>query len=182
MQRIGAMRIVAALIDGLIVGIGAGIVQFIIRMVLGVGYAGLLISGIVGTVIVLGYFYLEVLKGQAIGKQILKFQITAQDGSPATKEQLTKRYLVKMSATILGILVPIVSFSAMLVMLVNAVVGIVGLVVLVFALMMLRANKLAYYDELAGTAVYGPGTMPAGFPVNMPGQSTTTTPPPPPSA
>jgi uncharacterized RDD family membrane protein YckC len=183
MQRIGAMRIVAAIIDGLIIGIAVGIVQFIIRMVLGIGYAGILISGIVGTVMVLGYFYLEVLKGQAIGKQIFKFQITAQDGSPATKEQLTKRYLIKMSATILGILVPIVSFSAILVMLVNAVVGILGLVVLVFALMMLRANKLAYYDELANTAVYGPGTMQAGFPV-MPGQATTTTsaPPPPPTA
>ena len=45
--------------------------------------------------------------------------------------------------------------------------GGVGLVILIFALMLLRSNKLAYYDELANTAVYGPGTMQAGFPVNM---------------
>jgi len=178
MQRIGAMRIVAAIIDGLIVGIAGGIVRFIITMVLGVGYAGVMVSGIVGAAIVLGYFYLEVLKGQAIGKQIFKFQITAQDGTPATKEQLTKRYLIKMVPTIISVVGAIVSFSAILAMLVNVVGGIAGLALLVFALMMLRANKLAYYDELAGTAVYGPGTMQAGFPVNMPGQ----TPPPPPSA
>src|SRR5438045_2808810 len=160
MQRIGAMRIVAAIIDGLIVAIAAGIVQFIIRMVLGVGYAGMLISGLVGSAIVLGYFYLEVLKGQAIGKQIFKFQITAQDGSPATKEQLTKRYLIKMAPTIIGVLGAVVSFSGILAMLVSGIAGLVGLAVLIFALMMLRANKLAYYDELANTAVYGPGTMP----------------------
>jgi uncharacterized RDD family membrane protein YckC len=180
MVRIGGMRIVAALIDFLIAGIAAAIVRVIITMVLGVGYAGLLVSGIVGAAIVLGYFYLEVLKGQAIGKQIFKYQITAQDGSPASKEALTKRYLIKMCPTILSIVTAVVSFSLTLVMLVNALAGIAGLAVLIFALMMLRANRLAYYDELAGTAVYGPGTVQAGFPVQMPGQAAP--PPPPPTA
>src|SRR5438552_15192312 len=132
MQRIGAMRIVAAIIDGLIVAIAAGIVQFIIRMVLGVGYAGMLISGLVGSAIVLGYFYLEVLKGQAIGKQIFKMQITSQDGSPASKEQLTKRYGIKMAGMIIATVGTLVAFIPIVGLLVGLATLAAWLAVLIF--------------------------------------------------
>jgi len=183
MQRIGAMRLVAALIDFIIAGFAAWLVRFIAIMVLGVGYAGAIVGGLLSSAVVLGYFYLEVLKAQAIGKQIFKFQITSQDGSPASKEQLTKRYVIKMSGAIIGALGTLLVFIPIVGLLVGLAALAAWLAVLVFALMMLRANKLAYYDELAATAVYGPGAMPAGFPVNMPGSTTTTSaPPPPPTA
>ena len=183
MQRIGAMRLVAALIDFIIAGVLMQIVQRIALAVLGVGYAGVMISTILGSAVALGYFYLEVLKGQAVGKMIFKYVITAQDGSPASKEQLMKRYAIKLAPQFISILAGIVAFSGILYMIVAGVAALAGLVVLILALMLLRANKLAYYDELAGTAVYGPGTMQAGFPVSMPGSTTTTSaPPPPPTA
>lgn len=180
MVRIGGMRLVAALIDFIIAGVAAWIVRFVVLLVLGTGVAGAVISGLLGAAVVLGYFYLEVLKGQAIGKQIFKFQITSQDGSPASKEQLTKRYLVKMAGSIVGAVGSLIAFIPIVGLLVGLLALVVWLAVLVFALMMLRENRLAYYDELAGTAVYGPGTAPAGFPVSMPGQAAP--PPPPPTA
>jgi len=177
------MRLVAALIDFLIAFVAAWIVRFICIMVLGAGYAGLIVGGLLSSAIVLGYFFLEVLKGQAIGKQIFKMQITSQDGSPASKEQLTKRYVIKMAGMIIATVGTLVAFVPILGLLIGLAALAAWLAVLVFALMMLRASKLAYYDELANTAVYGPGTMPAGFPVNMPGSTTTTSaPPPPPTA
>jgi hypothetical protein len=181
MQRIGGMRLVAALIDFIIAGVAAGIVQRIVLAVLGPNYFGVMLSTLLGAAIVLGYFYLEVLKGLAVGKMIFKYTITGQDGSPASQQQLMKRYIIKLSPQLVSIVAGLLAFSSMLYMLVAGIGGLLGLVIIIFALMMLRSNKLAYYDEMANTAVYGPGTMPAGFPVGMPGQtaSTTTTTPPP---
>jgi uncharacterized RDD family membrane protein YckC len=176
MVRIGfLMRFLAALIDGIILGIVCGIIGMIIRMVTPVGYIQLLVITLVTGAISLAYFYLEVLKAQTPGKMALKLKITQQDGSPASNDQLMKRYLFKQVPNILGIVAGVVGFIGILHTLVSVVGGLAGLALLICACFMLRENKLAYYDEMLGTAVYGAGTMPAGFPV------TAQTPPPPPA-
>jgi uncharacterized RDD family membrane protein YckC len=186
MTRIGGMRIVAALIDvAILIVIAILIIPFMIFAIMGRGYAGQLIAGLVGAGISLAYFYTEVAKAQSPGKMLLKFQIMNQDGTPASHDQLMKRYLIKMAPTLIGVVGAILSFSIILSLLVLIVRIIAGVTLLVMALMMLRDNRLAYYDELCGTAVYGPGTAPQGFPVMPPAtpgsapMAPTSAPPPP---
>jgi hypothetical protein len=38
------------------------------------------------------YYRLEVFGAQSLGKMMFKYQITRQDGSPATRDQLVKRW------------------------------------------------------------------------------------------
>jgi uncharacterized RDD family membrane protein YckC len=187
MTRIGGMRIVAGLIDWAILVVVSIIVHFALFAMLGHGYAGTMLSGLVTAGIVLGYFYAtEVLKAQSVGKMVLKYKITNQDGGPATQDQLLKRTMIKLAPWIISVVGAVLSFSIILSMLVGLVELVAAIAVLVMALMMLRDNRLAYYDELAGTAVYGPGTAPQGFPVMQPGapgvapMAPTGAPPPPP--
>src|SRR5689334_7143194 len=121
MIRIGGMRIVAALIDWVILVVGLVILNFVVVAALGAGYGARLVTGIIDSAIVLGYFYTEVLKAQSPGKMLMKYKITNQEGGAATQDQLLKRYLIKMSAQFVGIVGAILSFSTILALLMSGV-------------------------------------------------------------
>src|SRR5690242_19731955 len=98
--RVGfPMRLVAAVIDCVIAGVANGIIALVIGLVIA-GWVG----RICGLLVVMAYFAMEVVKAQSVGKMLFKFSITRQDGSPATQDQLIKRYAYKMAPTALMIL------------------------------------------------------------------------------
>src|SRR3954471_24573977 len=134
MVRIGfGMRLLAAIIDGIIVGIASFVVGFIIGRVLGPGGGAAAIGGFVGGAIGLAYYYMEVMKAASLGKQLLKLQITAQDGSPASKDQLMKRYLFKQVPNILMMVGAIMLFVPVLGNVVRGLGGLAALVLLISA-------------------------------------------------
>ncbi|WP_329957588.1 RDD family protein [Nocardioides anomalus] len=85
-------RFLARLIDGLIVGIPAAILQFIFQAAVGY-WAGLFIGGVITAVLALGYFgYLDSNRGQTVGKQVLKLKVVGPDGhSNPTMNESIKR-------------------------------------------------------------------------------------------
>jgi len=155
--RIGfLMRFVAALLDGIVVGLLARIPI----LVFGLIPHGAWIGGIVGGLLALAYMSLEVFKARSLAKMCFGFTITAQDGSPATRDQLLKRYIYKQ--------LPNIVFTAAAVA--TVVLGILGLLVsglgilvtLVFVvgcLLALQPEHLALHDKLFKTAVFGPPTV-----------------------
>src|SRR6188472_3226826 len=89
--RIGfLMRFVAAIIDGIIANVLARVL-IVVFTILHLGWVGAILGG----VLVLAYYSLEVLKARSLGKMLFQYTITAQDGSPATRDQLLKRYVYK---------------------------------------------------------------------------------------
>src|SRR4051812_31872678 len=80
--RIGfPMRLVAAVIDGIITMILTFIPTIVIALVIGPR-----VAQIVSALLVLAYFSLEIFKAQSVGKMVFKFVITRQDGSPAPQD------------------------------------------------------------------------------------------------
>ena len=147
--RIGfVMRLVAALIDGVI----AAVLVWVPSVVLGFVYPAL--GAIVGGLLAMAYYSLEVFRAQSVGKMILKYTITRQDGSPATRDQLVKRYAYKQLPQALMVVaaIPMLGFVTFL-------GGAAALAVVVGALMTLKPDKLALHDKLFGTAVYGPAKV-----------------------
>jgi uncharacterized RDD family membrane protein YckC len=176
MGRIGVgMRFVALLIDAVIIFI----IRFILLIPFGVRVTfapnmtaeeilktahgavtrAMLIGGLVG----LAYFVTEIVKAASPGKMILKQKIVKMDGTPAPQDALIKRYLLKNSPNIMMFLWGITGIG-----LFNALTGLAGLFFLVSCLMAFRNTKTALHDDLAGTCVYGPETVPVGFPVGAP--------------
>ena len=93
-------RFLARLIDGLILGVGYGIIVGIVGGVLITGYRSggelfvyYLIVSILSTVIYLGYYaFLESSRGQTIGKMAMKLKVVGPDGtSNPTMEQAVRR-------------------------------------------------------------------------------------------
>ena len=168
-QGIG-MRIVAGIIDGVIQFTLAFAITAALIAVMGVGRGAVIIATIVAVAVAGAYSSLEFFKAQTPAKMMFKFIITKQDGSPATKDQLLKRWLFKFSPNVLGLIAVLIAVPA-----IGYGGNLLSLLVLVSALMCARESKLALHDEWFGTAVYGPGTEPQGFPVGQ-------VPPPPPAA
>jgi uncharacterized RDD family membrane protein YckC len=85
-------RFLARLIDGLIVGIPAAILQFALQSAIGY-WAGLFLGGVITAVLGLGYFgYLESNRGQTVGKQVMKLKTVGPDGSSnPTMNEAVKR-------------------------------------------------------------------------------------------
>ena len=149
--RIGfLMRFVAALLDGIVVGLLARIPI----LVFGLIPHGAWIGGIVGGLLALAYMSLEVFKARSLAKMCFGYTITAQDGSPATRDQLLKRYLYKQLPQILGIVAAVPYLG-----LVSFVAALAGLVVAVGCLLALQPEHLALHDKLFKTAVFGPPTV-----------------------
>jgi uncharacterized RDD family membrane protein YckC len=109
-------RFLARLIDGLLVGIVATIVEVILAGIFGLSsggagfggsYAYSAIAGIISAVFNLGYFgYLESKRGQTVGKMALKLHVQTMSGGLPTFEQAIKRN-AWLALPILGI-VPVV--------------------------------------------------------------------------
>jgi uncharacterized RDD family membrane protein YckC len=144
--RVGIVhRLLAGIVDAIIVAVLTFLPTVILARV------SPMLAGIVGGLLGLAYYSLEVIKAQSVGKMVFKLKITRQDGSPATQDQLVKRYAFKQVPQVLMIVaaIPFLHF-------VISIAGLAALAVLVCALFMLKPEKLAFYDQLFGTAVYGP--------------------------
>jgi uncharacterized RDD family membrane protein YckC len=151
--RIGfLMRFVAAIIDGII----ANVLARVVIVVFGILHLPWL-GAILGGVLALAYYSLEVLKARSLGKMLFQYTITAQDGSPATRDQLLKRYLYKQLPQVLFIV------AALPIPLFGLLFGILGLLVAlaiaVGCLLALQPEHLALHDKLFKTAVFGPPTV-----------------------
>ena len=148
--RIGfVMRLVAAIVDGVISAVLILVPTIVLSAVLGP-----VVAGIVGGLLGMAYYSLEVLKAQSIGKMVFGYTITAQDGTPATRDQLIKRYAYKQVPQVLAILavIPFLSFLSF--------VGFAAAIaILAGAILTLKPEKLALHDKVFGTAVYGPANV-----------------------
>jgi uncharacterized RDD family membrane protein YckC len=85
-------RFLARLIDGIIVGVVIAILNFILQA--GMSYwTATFISGVIGAVLVTGYFvYFESERGQTVGKQVMKLKTVGPDGqsNPTVNEALKR--------------------------------------------------------------------------------------------
>src|SRR4051812_12325021 len=88
--RVGIVhRFLAGLVDAIVLAVLTVVPNLVLSKV------SPMLAGIVGGVLALAYYSLEVLKAQSVGKMVFKLKITKQDGSPATQDQLIKRYAFK---------------------------------------------------------------------------------------
>jgi uncharacterized RDD family membrane protein YckC len=128
-------RFLARLIDGVILGVAFAIINGVVGSII---YSGIhstgevflyyLITGVVETVIGLGYFgYLESSRGQTIGKQVMKLRTFGPDGtSNPTMEQAIRRnifYALPLIAIVpvLGWILYIVAAIASIVLIVMGI-------------------------------------------------------------
>lgn len=145
-QGIGR-RFIAAFIDAVILvvaGVVIGVVLHRLPYVMGV------VSAAVGV----AYMSLEIFRGQTVGKMVLKLKILSDEGTPATQAELLERFAVKNAASLVVLIGAITGLHFL-----SLLAGLIGLAVAAGALMMLRPDRLAFHDTLAGTAVYGPAEI-----------------------
>lgn len=163
------IRLAAAVIDGVIVAVATTVLAQVL------GVVGL----IVGSLAALAYPAIEVLKAQSPGKMILKLTVTAADGSPATRDQLVRRSLVRYAPTLAGAVLGLAAVVVpTLAMLGNLVVLAAAIALLVVSYKTLQTTRQAFWDVRAGTAVMGPITaatvpaaaMPPAIPPTLPQQ------------
>jgi uncharacterized RDD family membrane protein YckC len=153
--RIGfLMRFIVAIVDGLV----AWALVLVPSIVLG-AIIGPVTGSIAGGLLVLAYFALEIVKGQSVGKMVFNYTITAQDGSPATRDQLIKRYAYKYAPRILALVASFPFLSWVSFIGLAAALG-----VLIGTLMALKPEKLAFHDKLFKTAVFGPRDVTVSVP------------------
>lgn len=142
-ERAGfGVRLGAALIDGLIVLIGVGILRLI--------FGGSWLGNVLQALAVLAYYSQEVFQAATPGKKALKLAIGGLGGLPAPSDALVKRYLVKISPTLISLVVAVLPFLGFL----NFLGGLVGLVLFVGCFLVLGSKRQALHDMLADTAVY----------------------------
>ena len=148
------MRFCAALIDGVIARALVLVPSIILAAVISP-----VVGGIVGGLLAMAYYALEVVKAQSVGKMVFNYTITAQDGSPATRDQLIKRYAYKQIPQVLAIVaaVPFLFF-------VGFIAFAAALAILAGTLMALKPEKLAFHDKLFKTAVFGPSNVTVSVP------------------
>jgi uncharacterized RDD family membrane protein YckC len=147
--RVGIVhRFLAGLVDAIVLAVLTVVPNLVLSKV------SPMLAGMVGGVLALAYYSLEVIKAQSVGKMVFKLKITKQDGSPATQDQLVKRYAFKQVPQALMIVAAIPFLHV-----VGLIAGLAAVGVLVCSLFMLKPEKLAFYDQLFGTAVYGPAKV-----------------------
>jgi uncharacterized RDD family membrane protein YckC len=146
-NRIGLMpRIIASIIDGLIVFIPAMILYMIFPAYL---------STLLAYAAVLGITYLDVLNGATPGKQIMKLGIRQTDGAAASHEQLTKRYMVKALPSAVGLFAAIFGFIPYLGTFLMFLAFLFWLAYVIYNVsLVMKPSAQAYHDQYAGTAVY----------------------------
>ena len=147
------MRLGAAIIDGVVAAVLVAVPTWLLAKI----HPAL--GAVVGGLLAMGYYSLEVFKAQAVGKMLFKYQIAAQDGSPATREQLVKRYAFKQIPQALFILaaIPFLGVVSFLGLAAAVAIAIGGL-------QLFKPERLAWHDKLFGTAVYGPKTISVTIP------------------
>ena len=144
MQREGfGIRFGAALIDGVIMIVGAIVIGLVLGFVLP-PYVG----GVVGALFSLAYSSLEIFKGATPGKMFLKLQITDEAGNPASRDQLVRRWAVKNAGSILAVVAALTTLGF-----INWAGSLCSLGILAGAFMMLKPHRQAWHDTFAKTAV-----------------------------
>lgn len=102
-----ALRIVAIIIDGIIIGIIAYLLNLALTQI--VPWAGLL-NGIFSLILLAVYMMvMEGSKGQTIGKMLLNLKVVREDGGPITmKEAQTRALAVLLWILIIPILLDLI--------------------------------------------------------------------------
>lgn len=117
------------------------------------------------SLIVVAYSALEVLFAASPGKLLLKLRIRSANGEPAQLSQLAGRWAIKYAWVLPYLLVVGILISGRnepaLVQILLWTARIVAVLVLIGFLRCGSANRLAFYDTLAGTAVYRIDVHPA---------------------
>jgi uncharacterized RDD family membrane protein YckC len=120
-------RFVARFIDGLILGVVALILNFVLVFVWDSWLLSVFISAVVIAAVNLGYFgYFESTRGQTIGKQAMKLKVVGPDRvSNPTMEQAIRRNiflafgLLRIIPFIGGVLSSLAALAAVIVIVVN---------------------------------------------------------------
>jgi uncharacterized RDD family membrane protein YckC len=149
------IRLGAAIIDGLIVGV----INMVLATVAGV------VGIVIGALVMIAYPAIEVLKARSPGKMALKLKVVSEDGSPATRDQLVQRAIIRWIGTIAGGALTLVALAVpSLAYLGN--LGLFGISIALLALSWktLQTTRQGYWDVRAKTAVVGPAVaVPAGL-------------------
>jgi uncharacterized RDD family membrane protein YckC len=162
-KRVGfGPRLVASLIDLLIVGIVGFVAGAAIGGMLGGGIGGALGGAAAGAVIgaVLGamaafggfvflYSLIEALTGASPGKMALGLKVGFEDGRQASVAVYARRWAIKYSGTLLGLLGAVPGFHV-----VGLLAPVAGLVVFVGCFLVLGDRRQALHDVAAKTAVF----------------------------
>lgn len=174
-ERIGfGQRLLAALIDGIVISVVGGILGSVLGGMLGVGVggaaaasgaegadaaaAGAALGGLMGAVagamigsgiLSIGWIVWEGLTGQALGKKLLKIRIKAADGSVAGPDKLFTRAAVKYSSSLLTLISAVTGIGF-----INTLGSLAFLVVIIGCFFVLGQNRQAFHDMLAKTAVF----------------------------
>ncbi|HEX8916037.1 MAG TPA: RDD family protein [Humisphaera sp.] len=161
------IRLAAAVVDAVVVGFTA--------TALGIALGR--VGAVLAALLYIGYPALEILKGQSVGKMILKLNVTAASGQPATRDQMVRRSMLRWGPlaaagvlSLVSVVLPFVAFLAM------PLLVVANVVLLVMSLKTFQATNQALWDVRADTAVMGapaaavpvavaPATAPAAPPV-----------------
>jgi len=143
-------RFLARLIDGILLAVVFAIINVVVGGIVYTGYHSTgeiflyyLVSGVLETVIALGYFgYLESSRGQTLGKQVMKLRTFGPDGqSNPTMEQAIRRNI--FYALPLIAIVPVLGW-------ILYVVAAIGSIVLIVMGINNDPRRQHWFDKFAG--------------------------------
>ncbi len=164
-------RLMAALVDGVVILIAGGVAGGTLGAMLGigagaatgiatqgegamapaaaaaVGFAGGMMIGF--ALVAVLYSLIEAFTGASPGKMIMKLKIGTEDGRTAPLSTYLTRWAVKYSSQILGALAIITGISVL-----SQIGSLAGLVIFVGCFLVLGAKRQAIHDMVARTAVF----------------------------
>ncbi|MCX8051098.1 MAG: RDD family protein [Chlorobi bacterium] len=118
-------------------------------MAMGFAKTGI-VWGFVATALALVYSLFEIFAAASPGKMMLGIKIANADGTAATTQTLTTRWLVKTGLSSLLSIAGMLTGTAML----TTLSQVIGLVVFLGCFLVLGSNRQALHDMIAKTAVY----------------------------
>jgi len=144
-------RLIAALIDGILVFFLVSIVSLVFGAQWLTGTGLNYIGGLIISIAVLAYSYLDVLWAQTPGKKVLDLKIMSKDGSEASEAILQKRWLVKYSGNLVGLVAALTTLGFL-----DLVSMLLGIAISLGCFLIFTAEKLTLHDILSETSVFGP--------------------------
>lgn len=167
-ERIGfGQRLLAAVIDVVVIAVAGGILGFVLGGVLGAGAGAVLSGGEAGGAAVGGFLgalagaergvhllslvwiVWEGLTGAALGKTLLKIRAKSEDGTRATPDKLFLRAALKYSGSLLRLIAGLTGITF-----IGSLGHLAGLLIFVGCFFVLGEKRQAFHDMLAKTAVY----------------------------
>lgn len=144
-------RFVAKLIDGVLVAVALSVISAVLGfaafgMGMRTGYGTDLLSSLISTAIVVGYYALmESTRGQTVGKMILRLRVQNLDGQHPTTEQALKRNAY-LAISLIGILPLVGAF----------ITGLASLTAVLYVAVTINNDPLerrGWHDRFGGTRV-----------------------------